>query len=247
MSVATASRFRFLPLPERFIVLADPSPKLSASLEEVVEAIWRSEKAERGAKLFNGTLFSVEEISGLTVKGRFIEYRRFVAQLRRPELFASLQVRPLAVTGLLQNAEGIFFGQRDSGMAQQANCWELIPAGGIDASTLTVSGEIVPAEQILHELKEEVGLERSAIARQRLVAFCEEPEHRVFDLVWELETALDSSAVKAAHSLLENPEHVELVCAPWSDLGTFLADGRRVFAAGNRELMSQLALPKGQM
>jgi hypothetical protein len=247
MSAATASRFRFLLLPERFIVLATPSPKLPASLEDEVEAIWRSEKERRGAKLFNGTLFSVEEVSGSTVSGRLIEYRRFIAQLRRPELFASLQVRPLAVTGLLQNAEGIFFGYRDSGMAQQANCWELIPAGGVDASTLTTNGEVLPDEQILDELKEEVGLDRSVIARQRLVAFCEEPEHRVFDLVWELETALDSSAVKAAHSRLEHPEHVDLVCAAWNDLETFLADGRRPFAAGNRELISHLALHKRQM
>jgi 8-oxo-dGTP pyrophosphatase MutT (NUDIX family) len=247
VSAATASRCRFLPLPERFIVLATPSPKLPGSLEAEVEAIWCSEKARRGAKLFNGTLFSVEEVSSSTVSGRLIEYRRFLAQLRRPELFESLQVRPLAVTGLLQNAEGIFFGYRDSGMAQQANCWELIPAGGIDASTLTANSEVLPDEQILRELKEEVGLDRSLIVRQRLVAFCEEPEHRVFDLVWELETALDSSAVQAAHSRLEHPEHVDLVCAAWNDLETFLADGRRSFAAGNRELMSHLALHKGQM
>jgi hypothetical protein len=232
--------FRFLPLPERFLVLAEPPPKLPASLENEVEEIWCTEKVKRGAKLFNGTLFSVQQIYGATVSGRFVEYRRFLAQLRRPDFFGELQIRPLAVTGLLQNAEGIFFGHRNSGMAQQANCWELVPAGGIDASTLTESGEVQPAEQILHELKEEVGLDRSAVARPRLVAFCEEPEHRVFDLVWELETELDSSAVKSAHSVLGNPEHVEIVCVPWSKLERFLADGQRPVAAGNRELMSHL-------
>ncbi|MFY9988630.1 MAG: hypothetical protein WAK31_28010, partial [Chthoniobacterales bacterium] len=93
-----------MPLPERFLVLAGPPPKLPASLESEVEAIWRTEKVKRGAKLFNGTLFAVQQISGTTVSGRLVEYRRFVAQLRRPEFFAELQIRPLAVTGLLQNA-----------------------------------------------------------------------------------------------------------------------------------------------
>ena len=239
--------FRFLPLPDRFLVLAEPPAKLPVSLENEVEEIWRTEKVKRGAKLFNGTLFSVEQVSGATVSGRFVEYRRFLAQLRRPDFFAELQIRPLAVTGLLQNAEGIFFGHRNSGMAQQANCWELIPAGGIDACTLTERGEVQPAEQILHELKEEVGLDRSVVAQPRLVAFCEEPEHRVFDLVWELETELDSSAVKSAHSVLDNPEHVDVVCVPWNDLETFLEDRQRAIAAGNRELMSHLAPHKRPM
>lgn len=239
--------FNFLPLPDRFLVLAEPPPKLPASLENEVEEIWRSEKVKRGANLFNGGLFSVQQVSGTTVSGRFVEYRRFLAQLRRPDFFAELQIRPLAVTGLLQNSEGIFFGHRNSGMAQQANCWELIPAGGMDASTLTENDEVQPAEQILHELKEEVGLDRSTVARPRLVAFCEEPEHRVFDLVLELETELDSSAVKSAHSGLVNPEHIDIVCVPWNDLETFLEDDQRAVAAGNRELMSHLAPHKRPM
>jgi 8-oxo-dGTP pyrophosphatase MutT (NUDIX family) len=244
LSATTFSHFRFLELPERFLVLAGSSPALAALVEHEVEAIWSAEKAKRGAKLFNGMLFSVEQVADSTVSGRFVEYRRFVAQLRRPDLFVELQIRPLAVTGLLQNAEGVFFGHRNSGMAQQANCWELIPAGGIDASTLTESGEVKPDEQILHELKEEVGLDRSTVARPRLVAFCEEPEHQVFDLVWELETALDSAFVKTVFSELDNPEHVDIVCVPWNELETFLADGKRAVAAGNRELMSHLALHK---
>jgi hypothetical protein len=237
------SNIHFLPLPERFVVLPEPPVALDRSVENEVEEIWRSEKAKRGAKLFNGTLFSVEKASESTISGRFVEYRRFVAQVRQPELFSELQVRPLAVTGLLQNAEGIFFGHRNSGMAQQPDCWELIPAGGIDAGTLTGSGEVDPAEQILHELREEVGLDRQMVARPRLVAFCEEPEHHVFDLVWELQTSLDSVAITATHAALRSPEHVAILCVSWERLEAFLGDNRAV-AAGNRELMNHLALHK---
>ena len=47
----------FLPLPERFLVLAGPPPELSASLEEEVETIWRTEKAKRGQNCSTGPSF----------------------------------------------------------------------------------------------------------------------------------------------------------------------------------------------
>lgn len=232
---------RFLPLPEKFVVLPGPPPALSPSVEEAVRAIWQEEQAKRGPKLFNGTLFSVEQAFEKTVRGRFVEYRRFVAQVQRPEFFPDLRVHPLAVTGLLQNAEGIFFGHRNSGMAQQPSCWELIPAGGIDASTLTEDEEVEPHKQILDELKEEVGLDPATVTPPRLIAFCEEPEHHVFDLVWELETSLESKTVTAAHAGLSEPEHVNVICVGWGELEGFLAESQRAIAAGNRDLIKHLA------
>lgn len=232
---------QFLPLPEKFIVLDGKAPALSPSLEKEVETIWRSGQATRGQRLFNGTLFSVERISGEAVVGRFIEYRRFFAQTERPSLFPDLQVRPLAVTAILQNTEGIFFGQRNSRAGQQPDCWELVPAGGVDASTLTAQNEVDPKRQILDELEEEVGLSRTLIASCRLVAFNEEPEHHVFDLVWELETVADEATVTVAHAGLSSPEHINIVCVGWSELEDFLGANRTRLAAGNWELIEQLA------
>jgi hypothetical protein len=117
----------------------------------------------------------------------------------------------------------------------------LIPAGGIDASTLTDRGEVEPHAQLLAELEEEVGLNRAAVALPRLVSFCEEPEHHVFDLVWELETSLESMAVTTAHATLSHPEHANIICVRWMDLEGFLADNYRAIAAGNRDLLSHIA------
>lgn len=231
---------QFLSLPEKFIVLDGKPPALSPALEEEVETIWRSGQATRGKRLFNGTLFSVERISGEAVIGRFIEYRRFFAQTERPSLFPDLQVRPLAVTGILQNTEGIFFGQRNSRAGQQPDCWELIPAGGVDASTLTAQNEVDPKRQILDELEEEVGLSRTTVASCRLVAFNEEPEHHVFDLVWELETVADEARVTVCHTGLSSPEHIKIMCVGWSELEDFLEINRTRLAAGNWELIEQL-------
>lgn len=237
---------RFLALPQRFVVLPK-SEALSPSLEDVVEEIWQAERRRRGSKLFNGTLFSVDELTDGAVAGRFVEYRRFLAQVHRPELFLELQVRPLAVTGLLQNTEGLFFGRRNPGAAQQPDRWELVPAGGIDASTLTDGSEVEPGEQILAELKEEVGLDRASVATPRLVAFCEETEHHVFDLVWKLETSVESMAVRKAHAQLGNPEHVQILCVSWKELEGFLEHNQGALAAGIFDLINQIAPQKGRV
>lgn len=235
---------RFLQLPERFIVLPEFVKNIPAILESEIARIWETEKSERGPGLFNGLIFSVAELSGNTVSGGFVEYRIFLAQVRRPELFLELRIQPLAVTGLLQNLEGIFFGFRSSGSALQPHCWELVPAGGIDASTLTRDGHIRPQEQLLTELEEEVGVKRIDASAPRLVCFCEDSDLHIFDLVFELETILDTDAIKAAHAAIDHPEHASIVCVRWRDLDEFLARNDHVIAAGNRDMLSHVVPQK---
>jgi len=238
---------RFLQLPERFVVLPEFAKNIPAILEPEIARIWEAEKSERGPGLSNGLLFSVAELSGKIVSGGFVEYRIFLAQLRRPELFTELRVQPLAVTGLLQNTEGIFFGFRSSRSAQQPHCWELVPAGGIDTSRLTHSGQIEPHRQLLAELEEELGLKPSDVRPPRLVGFCEETEQHIFDLVWDLETTLATKMILAAQTAIQNPEHAEIRCVPWRNLEAFLTDSRRAIAAGNRELLRHVAPDKRWM
>ena len=227
----------FLPPPQKIVVLPDAGPALPPFLEQEVEQIWQVERVERGSALFNGPLFSLEEISAHTVTGRFVDYRLFLAQERRPELFPKLRVQPLAVSGLLQNAEGIFFGYRSSAVALQPDCWELIPSGGIDRSTVTEAGQIQPTRQLLAELREEVGIQAADLVSPRLLCFTEDPLHHIFELVWELETPLDRAAVLRAHAALPRPEHSDITCVHWADLEGFLAQGPGAVALSTRDLL----------
>jgi hypothetical protein len=238
---------RFLQLPERFVVLQESKTQLSATIEKEIARIWDSERQVSGARLFNGLLFSVEKLSAETVTGYFIEYRIYLAQLRRPELFSELRVQPLAVTGLLQNREGLFFGLRHPGLAQQQDCWELIPAGGIDASTLTNDSQVQPHEQLLCELEEEVGLKRAEVGSPRLVCFSEDLDLHIFELVWDLETTVDTKTIMAAHAAVDHPEHAEIRCVLWRDLPEFLADAQRAIVSGNRDLLDHIARNKRGM
>lgn len=235
---------RFLPLPYQFVVLPESERFLPLSLEQEVERIWKTAQARRGTQLFNGPLFSVDQIAADTVTGHFVEYRLFLAQMRRPELFSELRVQPLAVTGLLGNADGLFFGYRSPGVAQQPDCWELIPAGGIDRSTLTESGHILPVQQLLAELQEEVGLEPADISWRRLISFCEDPDHHIFDLVWELQSTLNTASICRLHAALARTEHTKITCVFWKDLNRFLVDDSSSLLVSNRDLLTHLARRK---
>jgi hypothetical protein len=235
---------RFLPLPKNIIVLPEPGPALSGWLKQEVNEVWQAERAWRGSALFDGPLFSVEEVRTNTVAGRFVEFRRYLAQERRPKLFSELRIQPLAVTGLLQNAKGLFFGYRSSAVALQPNCWELIPSGGVDRTTLTKSGQIDPAGQVMIELREEVGIDAAAVVSPRLVCFSEDPLHHSFELLWELETHLDPAAILGAHAALPHREHAKITFVPWADLEGFLAHDPDAVALRSRYLLGYLTPQK---
>jgi hypothetical protein len=235
---------RFLQLPEKFLVLQESKNELSTAIEKEIARIWALEMEASGARLFNGLLFSVEQLTADTVSGCLVEYRIYLAQLRRPEFYSELRVQPLAVTGLLQNQEGLFFGLRHSGLAQQPDCWELIPAGGIDATTLTEDARVQPHEQLLCELEEEVGLKRAKVETPRLVCFSEDLDSHIFELVWDLETVLDTESILAAQGAVRHPEHTKILCVPWRDLNDFLDGGQRPIVSGNRDLLHHIAWNK---
>ncbi len=231
---------RFLPIPEKFVVLPEPSPTLHPSLEEEVEEVWQAERDRCGSTLFDGPLFSLEHISPHAISGRYVGYRLFLAQERRPELFSKLRVQPLAVTGVLQNPDGLFFGYRNSAVAVQSDCWELIPSGGVDRSTLTQGGQLCPAKQVLTELWEELGITGAAVTPPKLLCFTEDPLHHIFELIWELQTLLDRDAVLRAHSALLHPEHSKIRFVRWTDLEGFLAQGRDAILRASRDLLEHL-------
>jgi hypothetical protein len=231
---------RYLPIPEKIVLLPEPRPPLHPSLEEEVEAVWEKERNRPGATFFDGHIFSLEKVSPDTISGRYAGYRYFVAQERRPDLFSQLRVQPLAVTGILQNSEGVFFGYRNSAVAVQPDCWELVPSGGVDRSALRPDGGLDPAQQILTELREEVGLLGEAVTPPKALFFTEDPVHHIFELIWELKTDLSREMVLRAHARLREPEHPKIWFVPWGDLEGFLGQKREIVLPATKDLIEHL-------
>lgn len=117
-------------------------PALPPALDAEVEALWQAACVRMAPlmRLFNGRVFNAERIAPTHITGHLTEYRRVVAQMSRPGLFEVLQVRSLAVCGVLTCPDGVVFGRRHPGAAYQAGLWQLPPAGSADAGCVDTDG-----------------------------------------------------------------------------------------------------------
>ena len=204
--------------------------QLDAGLDREVQAIWESEQARRGAALIGDRLFSFRSISGNHIVGGFVEYRLLLAQRVKPDLFAHLRVRPLAVSGLLRCAEGIVFGKRHGAMTQDAGRWELVPSGGISPRCMTADRIIDPECQLLTELHEEIGLEVDAVESISTFCLIEDDQSHVLDIGMEILTSLDGDAIQRVFRDCGADEYTEIKIVTADQMASFLSrmEGRMV-------------------
>jgi hypothetical protein len=196
------------------------APELPSDLAQDIDAAWQS-ALRRNPQLFDGTLFSVSTV-GRETRGHFIPYRHFVAARERPALRGRLNVRPLAVTGILRCDEGLVLGRRAHAVTQDKGLWELVPSGGLTAARQMPDGTVDFVGQLLEELKEEVGLDRHHIVRLRPVSIVEDTDSRVFDLAIEMEAELSAAAITAAYADLRQHEYDAIEIVPETDVAAFM-------------------------
>jgi hypothetical protein len=211
--VADAVRFR----------VVRPMPELPPALDVEVERLWRMVQEQMGGRLFNGLVFSADVISRHLVCGHWTEFRRIVAQMRRPEFFQLLGIRSLAVNGVIVGPDGVVLGRRPADAVYQADEWQLPPAGSVDASAAGPEGAVDVLGQFFGELREELGLDAAAVSAPRLLCIVEHPGSRVLDLGIAVTTALSAAAIRAAHAAGGNGEYGALEVVPVAELSTFLA------------------------
>jgi len=208
-----------------FVVRVDRAiPQLPIIVDAEVEQIWTRARTRSGGALFNGRVFSTDEIGPDLLSGHWTEYRRVVAQMERPDLFETLGLRPTAAGGLLLCADGVVFGRRPRDAVYQAGLWQLPPAGSLDPSAARTDGTVDVLATLFTELREEMGLDRSDIERTRLLCLAEHPGSHVLDLGIELVTKLDEPALRAAHGARGNGEYSELAVAPLTGLAAAIDD-----------------------
>ena len=216
-------------------------PDLPPVLDRDVERLWQvaSERAAAGGagRLFNGSVFSADVITPRLVTGHLTEYRRVVAQMQRPELFATLGVRALAVCGVLRCAEGLVVGRRHRAANYQAGMWQLAPAGSVDAGTVAADGSVDLRRQLLNELQEELGLPAEAVGEPWPLCIVEHPGSHVADLGMALASRWGAEAILAAHRSGGNAEYEQLAVVPEANLTAFLAEAGGVLVPSANEFL----------
>ncbi len=214
--------------PDVVVRVARDMPELSPAVDREVERLWQAAchrvATDGGGRMFNGRVFSADGITPRLVIGHLTEYRRAVAQIERPELFAELGVRSLAVCGVLRCRDGVAVGQRHRGAVYEAGMWQLPPAGSVDASAVAEDGTVDLRRQLLSELQEELGLPSDAVDEPRPICIVEHSGSHVLDFGFVLVTKLSGEAVLAAHQTRGNAEYEQVRVVPEAGVAAFLAE-----------------------
>jgi hypothetical protein len=226
-----------------------PMPDLDPSLDAAVEELWREAArrvAEGGAgNLFNGRVFSAERITPTGITGHFTEFRRIVAQMEQPALFASLGLRPLAVCGVLRAADGVPFGRRHPAAIYQPGMWQLPPAGSVDAKSVGPDGTVDLVAQVLTELTEELGIGPDQVEPPRPLCVVEHPGSHVSDVGIALTTRLTGAQVLHAHCAHANTEYRTLTIVPFAGLSDFVGRAGDLLVPPAHEFLARASLLPG--
>lgn len=221
-------------------------PELPAAVGREVERLWqaacRRVAAGGAGRMFNGSVFSADVITPRLVTGHLTEYRRVVAQMEQPGLFAELGVRSFAVCGVLRCAGGVVVGRRHRAAIYQPGMWQLAPAGSVDAGAVTADGTINLRRQLLGELREELGLPPAAVGEPRPLCIVEHPGSHVSDLGLALVTGLSAEAVLAAHRAGGNAEYEQMLVVAEAGLAAFLAEVGEALVPPAREFLMRAEL-----
>ncbi|GGC48336.1 hypothetical protein GCM10011504_28500 [Siccirubricoccus deserti] len=212
--------------PALRITLLPGEVTVPAPLEPAIAAAWTAAQRRAGGRLFNGRVFSVEQVTPSRITGRLVEYRLAVAGFSDPVLAAALAVRPLSVCGVLRTPDGIVFGRRTTQATYEAGLWQMPPAGSVDAGA--VRGDVVDAIAALRgELAEELGLPWSSITLCRPFALVVHAASGVHDLGCLLESPAGFAEIAtAAAATGGSREYQELRAVPAVELAGFVAANR---------------------
>ena len=207
--------FSVSPLGPKFALrIIEPFQPPKAA-EPRVNEIWAAEKLKRGDRLTNGLIYSLSDSRASELVIQPAEYRYVLARRRSPDLVdAGLNIRPLAVTGILLCVDGLVLGRRSAQVASDGGLWEPAPAGGLSRPD--------PVGQVLDELREELGLEPSQVAHSEVCGLVEDLPSGVVDIVLRLQTSIGAKEVLNAYEALAIKEYSELAIVPPPDVGVFL-------------------------
>lgn len=207
--------------PNCRLELVNVDKSLTPEAIKVADQIWKNELAAN-PKLFNGSQLSVEEIEPSVIRCRVVEYRFVLAQLRQPELFREFDVRPLALTVVLETENSIVFGKRSKEVSQSPGFWEPAPSGGIELTNNNSGADSIKA-QALRELREELGVEPRHLDLLMPIAVHEDPGSHVADICVLARTNISAQTLLTIFNKLSGWEYETITMVPVAQLQQFAA------------------------
>ncbi|MBF0612772.1 MAG: hypothetical protein G8345_20060 [Magnetococcales bacterium] len=231
--------FRLFPFDAhtRIEILEEQNPHAhNHSLESEVQRLWQLALSKRKTPLTDGRIFSLTHIQPGLLQGVFIPYRYFVAQLEAPELYPTLQVQTMAVSGLLQCQDGIVWGRRHPDTVFGGNMMELVPSGGLSRQAIR-SGRIDVGQQIIIELQEEIGIPAAMIPEPRPFCCFEDTILHVWDVGMELQLPCNGAQLLKYYEKQGCWEYSSLSWVAEDQLSSFIADHEEQILPLSKEMV----------
>lgn len=180
---------------------------VAPAMERRIAALWRQAVTLRPS-LFDGPILSLVRLDGTDMVLARACYRHLMAARQDPEIRDALQLRPLAVSGILRCADGIVFGRRADDVTQGGGLWELVPSGGVEAPSTDIAPDLAAA--IMQEVHEELGLNAAEVTVMPPVGLVQDEHSGVVDVVMPLHTRLDGRSIQERHARHANREYSTL-------------------------------------
>ena len=231
--------------PSNLKVTLQPSNFLSnlpqPTINEI-DRIWEHTTKKRNNQLFNGKILSVIQKHPDQITATSVQYKYFLAQLSLPELFNDLQIKPLAVSGLLDCTDGIVWGRRNKTMTQDREKWELVPSGGINIENIdepiSKTINIDYRTQIYSELQEEIGIKKSLVLDINTFCLVQDNNSHVLDIGIHIKTALNSNEIIKNYMQNGNREYTDINIIPQNSILDFIEKNKTHISATSLQIMA---------
>ena len=192
------------------------------ALLTIVDKIW-SEAQRKNSRLFDGSILSCISDSSNRIISTIDNYRLFFSKKSHPVLLDKIKIMPIAVSGILECKDGFVFGKRAKFTTQDAELWELVPSGGLDASIINDINTYDFKQQLLTELYEEMGINQDML--RTITPFCYVIDHEasVLDIGIYMYSDVNQETINQCFTTFSSFEYESIIFIPRNIIIDFIA------------------------
>lgn len=174
---------------------------------EAIERFWNDHLSSH-PDAFDGEMISVVSIGANRAELIRTGFRYWLAQRAG---VAQLGIRPLGVTGLLRIEGKWLCARRSARVTQDAGLWEFAPSGSVSGEARGADGTLDARRQLAIEAAEELNLPAQVLERPAAVAFVEDTDTGVCDLLFHADLELSAREFDRLWAARANREYVACV------------------------------------
>ena len=211
---------------------------LSDFEKKLVDRIWIEAQNETAARFYNGQILNFISLEENVLLGEFIDYKFYLAQLRDESLVHSLNIQPIAISGITTTANKVLVGQRSDHVTLYKNFYELVPSGTIDPECL--DGDRVDfKKQFEKEVWEESAISVTDMRETNPFALIYDSNRKAYEICAEISV----NYLVAKDNLSPSEEYQQLEWVPKTEIHKFAKKHRDIFVPFSLYLL-ELRFPK---